>query len=191
MYKWYGFQKWQFKDTTVNLVGPAFNIKICISIVWVLAIRWKECQPIFKCHCLFLFWIPAPLCATDLNWVNITYGALVGSLVCVRVCVRALTLQVMIMCILALCTPSRRRWCLQLTSSESKWCLNIYDFFSLHIINLYLSGALCTKYFNLFLYFKSGKVLVWIDLSAGWCLFCHRTLYCNSETGVALLKLSD
>lgn len=55
------------------------------SIVWVSAMRWKECQPIFKCHCLFLFWIPALLCATDLNWVNITCAAPVGPSVCVHV----------------------------------------------------------------------------------------------------------
>ncbi len=51
--------------------------------------RWKECQPIFKCHCLFLFWIPALLCATDLNWVNITCGAPVGPSACVRIWVCA------------------------------------------------------------------------------------------------------
>lgn len=47
--------------------------------------RWKECQPIFKCHSL-LFWIPALLCATDLNWVNITCGAPLGPSVHARVC---------------------------------------------------------------------------------------------------------
>lgn len=55
------------------------------SIVWVSAMRWKECQPIFKCHSL-LFWIPALLCATDLNWVNITCGAPLGPSVHARVC---------------------------------------------------------------------------------------------------------
>lgn len=47
--------------------------------------RWKECQPIFKCHSL-LFWIPALLCATDLNWVNITCGAPLGPSVHARSC---------------------------------------------------------------------------------------------------------
>lgn len=57
------------------------------SIVWASAMRWKECQPISKCHSL-LFWIPALLCATDLNWVNITCGAPLGPSVHARVCER-------------------------------------------------------------------------------------------------------
>lgn len=53
-----------------------------------------------------MFWIPALLCATDLNWVNITCGAPVGPSVCVHIWVCACvwtcvwTLQTMIMCFL-------------------------------------------------------------------------------------------
>ncbi len=108
--------------------------KMDTSIVWISAMRWKECQPIFKCHCLFLFWIPALLCATDLNWVNITCGAPVGSSVCVHVWVCAC------MCV-NMCewfkprscasyqtlTPTLRKGCRRFALSESQRLLNNYE----------------------------------------------------------------